>query len=73
MINTIQTGASRQGLNHQQVRSLQIPLPPVPLQREFAARVGGEVRELERRQAESRRRLDALFAALLDRAFNGAL
>jgi len=41
MINTIQTGASRQGLNHQQVRSLQIPLPPVPLQREFAARVGG--------------------------------
>ena len=46
--------------------------PPLSLQREFAERVG-EVRELERRQAESRRRLDALFAALLDRAFNGSL
>jgi len=59
-------------VNAKQLSSLRIPLPPLSLQREFAERVG-EVRELERRQAESRRRLDALFAALLDRAFNGAL
>jgi type I restriction enzyme S subunit len=54
------------------LRNVQILVPPVSLQREFAVRVG-EVRALEQRQAESRRRLDALFASLLDRAFKGEL
>jgi type I restriction enzyme S subunit len=54
------------------VKAMQIPLPPMKLQREFAARVG-EVRALETAQAQSRQRLEAVFAALLDRAFNGEL
>ncbi len=72
MIDQVQAGASRQGLNHQQVRQLEIPLPPLSLQRQFAARVA-EIRALEARQAESRHRLDDLFQSLLHRAFRGEL
>ena len=54
------------------LKSLTIPLPPLPLHREFAARVT-EIRALEARQAESRRRLDDLFQCLLHRAFQGEL
>ncbi len=50
----------------------EVPLPPLPLQREFAARVA-EVRAMEAGQAESRQRLDALFQSLLHRAFAGEL
>jgi len=66
------SGSAQPQIIRATLSKVQIPLPPLSLQREFAARVT-EVRELERRQAESRRRLDALFAALLARAFNGAL
>jgi len=48
------------------------PVPPIRLQHEFAARAA-EVREMETRQAESRRRLDDLFQSLLHRAFAGEL
>jgi len=59
-------------INMTQLRALLVPLPPVSLQREFAARVAA-VREMEAAQAQSRQRLDALFASLLDRAFKGEL
>lgn len=51
---------------------IQIPVPPVRLQREFAERVA-EVRALATAQAQSRQRLDALFTSLLDGAFKGEL
>lgn len=44
----------------------------IALQRKFAARVA-EMRALEQVQTESHRRLDALFASLLERAFKGEL
>lgn len=68
----IQSGASRQALNHQQVRALEIPLPPSSLQKEFAQRVS-EIRELEVEQATSRAKLDSLFQSMLHRAFRGEL
>ncbi len=68
----VQAGASRQALNHQQVRALEIPLPPLSLQKEFAKQVS-EIRELEAEQAVSRKRLDDLFQSMLHRAFNGEL
>ena len=71
-IRQVQAGASRQALNHQQVRALDIPLPPVSLQNQFAARVA-EIRALETAQAASRKRLDDLFHSLLHRAFQGQL
>lgn len=68
----IQSGASRQALNHQQVRALEIPLPPLSMQKDFAARVS-EIRGMEAEQAATRRRLDELFQSLLHRAFKGEL
>jgi type I restriction enzyme S subunit len=59
-------------INQQDVKAFTVPLPPVSLQRQFAARVA-EIRALEARQAESRRRLDELFQSLLHRAFRGEL
>lgn len=49
-----------------------VPIPPLPLQRDFAARVAA-IRTMEVRQAASRHRLDDLFQSLLHRAFRGEL
>jgi type I restriction enzyme S subunit len=49
-----------------------IPIPPLPLQKEFAQRVT-EIRELEAAQAASHRRLEDLFQSLLHRAFDEGL
>ena len=64
------TGGSMKNISKPKVLSLVVPTPPLPLQRQFAARVQ-EIRALEARQAESRRRLDDLFQSLLHRAFQG--
>ena len=52
--------------------SIRIPLPPLPLQKEFAQRVA-EIREMEAAQAGSRQRIESLFQSMLHRAFNGEL
>lgn len=52
--------------------SIRIPLPPFPLQKEFASRVS-EIRAMQTEQAASHRRLDDLFDSLLHRAFRGEL
>jgi type I restriction enzyme S subunit len=70
IILQVQAGASRQALNHQQVRALEIPIPPLVLQREFADRVT-EIRELEAEQTLSANRVDQLFQSLLHSAFAG--
>ncbi|MGB8644757.1 MAG: restriction endonuclease subunit S [Anaerolineae bacterium] len=59
-------------INMTQLRGLPIPIPPLPLQQEFAARVA-EVQAMQDKQAQSRRRLDDLFQSLLHRAFSGEL
>lgn len=59
-------------INQQDVLALKLAVPPLPLQRQFAARVT-EVRALEAQQAASRRRLDDLFQSMLHRAFRGEL
>ena len=59
-------------LNRVQLESIEAPVPPLALQKEFAKRVT-EIRELEAEQVASRRRLDELFQSMLHRAFNGEL
>jgi type I restriction enzyme S subunit len=59
-------------INMTQLRALPVLLPPLPLQKEFAARVS-EIRAMQAEQAASRRRLDELFQSMLHRAFNGEL
>ena len=66
------TGGSMKNISKPKVMSLEVPLPPLPLQKEFAARVS-EIRAVQAEQADSRRRLDDLFQSLLHRAFNGEL
>lgn len=64
--------AAQKNINLKILRGLAIPLPPLPLQRTFAARVA-EVRAMEAEQAQSRRRLDDLFQSLLHETFDGEL
>jgi type I restriction enzyme, S subunit len=59
-------------INMRQLRALPVPVPSLPLQKEFAQRVT-EIRELEAAQAASQQRLEALFQSMLHRAFNGEL
>ncbi|MEC4890471.1 MAG: restriction endonuclease subunit S [Nitrospira sp.] len=59
-------------INMTQLRALPVPLPPLFLQKEFAARVS-EIRAMQAEQAASRRRLDDLFHSMLHRVFQGEL
>lgn len=59
-------------INQTIVEEIRIPVPPLPLQNEFAEKVA-EIRKLEASQAASRMRLDDLFQSLLHSAFAGEL
>lgn len=59
-------------LNRVQLDSIESPVPPLPLQKEFAARVS-DIRAMQAEQAASRRRLENLFQSMLHRAFKGEL
>jgi type I restriction enzyme M protein len=55
-IMQIQSGASRQALNFQQIRDFDVPLPPLDIQREIVAEI-----EAERALVEANRKLVELF------------
>ena len=63
---------NQSSINQEDVQCMPIPLPPLPLQKEFAQRAR-KIREFETTQATSRTHLDALFQSILHRAFNGDL
>ncbi|TSA01599.1 MAG: hypothetical protein D4R81_05945 [Nitrospiraceae bacterium] len=63
---------NQSSINQEDVKSMPVPLPPLSLQREFAARVA-EIRAMEAEQAASRHRLENLFQSMLHRAFKGEL
>lgn len=67
-----QYGQTKPGLNFDQIRCFQIPVPSIDLQREFARRVAG-VEKLKTTYCASLAELDALFASLQHRAFRGEL
>ncbi len=71
-LNSLKRAVAQPNVNAKQLASIRFPLPPLALQREFAARVA-EVRALQAQQARSRQRLEDLFQALLHRAFAGEL
>jgi type I restriction enzyme, S subunit len=66
------TQATISGINQDGLKSIEVLLPPLALQHDFAARVV-EARALQDQQARSRARLEEGFQALLHRAFNGEL
>jgi type I restriction enzyme S subunit len=63
---------AQKNINLKILSELRIPVPPLPLQKEFGHRVA-ESRALETEQAVSRRYLDDLFQSMLHQAFNGDL
>ena len=71
-IAKFQYGQTKPGLNFEQIRRFQVPVPPLSLQREFARRVVA-VENLKAAQCASLSELDALFAVLQHRAFRGEL
>ena len=66
------TGGSMKNISKSKVMTLEVPVPPLSLQEEFAQRVT-EIRNLEEQQAASRVRLDAVFRSTLHQAFSGKL
>jgi type I restriction enzyme S subunit len=56
----------------QVIKELVIPVPPLPIQHEFAAQMVA-VEQLKASQRASLAKLDALFASLQHRAFRGEL
>ena len=69
-------GQGKPGLNLSNIRSLCLPFPSLPEQRRIVAELDAlqaEVDALKRLQAETAAELDALLAAILDRAFKGEL
>lgn len=71
-IDGVQTGASRQALNHVQVRALEIPQPPVEIQRQFASHAWSLDGLLEQIDSANLR-LESLWQSLVRQAFSGQL
>jgi type I restriction enzyme S subunit len=63
-------GSAQSNVSPSDVGRVDIPVPPLSLQKEFATRVT-EIRALQTEQAASRLRLEALFQSFLHHAFNG--
>jgi type I restriction enzyme, S subunit len=59
-------------INAKELRSIKLPVPPLSLQKEFAARVT-EIRAMQAEQTASRHGLETLFQSMLHRAFAGEL
>jgi type I restriction enzyme S subunit len=72
----IQSGATRQGLNYGQIRSLQIPMCDLDKQKEIAQKieiVNTSVRALEKSINQQLSKSNSLVQALLKKAFDGKL
>jgi type I restriction enzyme S subunit len=65
-------GASYPAVSDKDIFDFAIPTPPLPLQQEFA-KIVEEIEAEKARQTESRKKLDDLFASLMQRAFAGKL
>ena len=66
------TSAGQFNINTENLGAIQIPLPPLPLEHEFARRVAA-VEKLKTAHRAALAELDALFASLQYRAFRGEL
>jgi type I restriction enzyme S subunit len=72
LINGAQTGATRQGLNHDSVRRISLPLPSIAEQQSFAASLL-KLRNNSEKRVQSSFNIENLFQTMLYRAFTGEL
>lgn len=68
-INTVQAGASRQALNHAQVRSLRLAIPSIGSQQRFDENVHA-VMSIQSQQSAATAKAQAIFDALLAQVFS---
>ena len=71
-IQQMQYGHTKPGISLNHIRAIKMPIPPLPLQCDFAARVAS-FDKLRTFQAQSQARLEVLFESMLARAFAGEL
>jgi len=71
-LRSLASGSTHKTIYFPTVKQFATILPPLALQKEFAARAT-EIRALRAKQLASRRRVDDLFKSLLHRSFNGGL
>jgi type I restriction enzyme S subunit len=71
-IKSFEAGSNQKYLNLSQIRKMELIVPPLPLQQEFAQRVEA-VEKLKATHHASLSQLEALFASLQHRAFRGEL
>ena len=67
-----QYGQTKPGLNFEQIRRFELPVPPINAQRRLVNEIG-EVHRVQLASELNGDRLDSLFASLQHRAFNGEL
>ena len=72
LVDKAQTGATRQGLNHENVRRIPIGVPSRSRQEHFAHFVQG-ARKIEGKRQDAAADIETLFATMLHRAFTGEL
>jgi type I restriction enzyme S subunit len=71
-IAEIQYGQTKPGISLEQIRAIPVPIPPLPVQIQFAMRVT-KIYDLEANQGASSRCMEDLYKSLLHRAFRGEL
>jgi type I restriction enzyme S subunit len=71
-LRSLASGSTHQTIYFPTVEQFCVPIPPLPIQKQFANRVT-EIHKLDAQQAANRERLDALFQSMLHRAFRGEL
>lgn len=71
-LRSLASGSTHKTIYFPTVEQFATIVPPLALQKEFAARVT-EIRAMQDKQAASRTRLDDFFQSMLHRAFNGEL
>lgn len=72
MAHDLVQGQTRLRISMGRLRGLEVPVPPLSLQRTFSVRIAGQ-KHLKFFQQQSLAELDALFASLQHRAFRGEL
>jgi type I restriction enzyme S subunit len=71
-LQSAKDAVNQSSINQQDVKSIPLFLPPLPLQEQFARRVAAR-QELVARQMGSLTQLECLFASLQHHAFRGEL
>jgi len=66
------SGSSQKNLLLKDIRSIEIPLPPLPLQQKFA-NIVEKVEKLKEKQKQSKEEINIMFDALMQKAFKGEL